>query len=335
MNHRILLISSLACAIALPAQGEQDPHSDARPQATMRAADQAALSAVLGAKVRLAPGADERGEHATEGRAADRPSGSISDLILIAPTGQASWAVVSVGQLIGGGDKEIAVPTAALRCKRSQDQQPVFDLAATEAELKALPAFDRTMLQELGLRAAVRQAETAWHEVRQDGAGQPADASGARPRDPEAKAADAAAVAPELMLATQLKGMPVRCVDAAEGKDFGEVESACVDLRSTTVAFLIVGRGGVLGIGETEYLVPVEATRLVPAGEDRKPTLSLPKTTAEMDTGAPKYEKPDTGIVSEANARRSCEFFGVHPGRHPKGHDRDGDEGRQPGNGDR
>jgi hypothetical protein len=329
-TNTILLTFTLLAAAGLPAQ--EDPRPDARPrdqkQTNFQARDQVALSDVLGAKVRLNASAEERGEAAAEQRAPDRPNGSIDDLVIDAHSGCATWAIVSVGGMLGIGDKEVAVPATALTAARTADEAPVYHLAATEAELKALPAFDKDVLKKSGLDVALRNAETSWNKVRPGGDRRPVDASGKR-RDlgVEGNGNGHTGLA-QAVLGSQLDGMAVRTSDAKEGKDFGEVESACLDLQSHTVSFLVVGHGGVVGIGETKYLVPFRATRTVLTGDDRKPALTLAKTTAEMES-ATKYTKPDKAFLADENARASCAFFGVeHTGAMPGKLDKDLDKGR-------
>jgi sporulation protein YlmC with PRC-barrel domain len=53
----------------------------------------------------------------------------------------------------------------------------------------------------------------------------------------------------------------------AEGQRVGSVEDLYIDRQEREVRFLEVGTGGFLGIGEKNYLVPVEA--VVEVAEDR------------------------------------------------------------------
>lgn len=324
MKHtNLVTITTLICA-ALPAQVEGARAAPPQGQDAFRASDQVALSDVLGAKVRLKAAATAGEVPADD----ERPTGSIDDLVLDSRSGRASWAIVSVGGMLGIGEKSVAVPAKALRCSnrgsagvdQSNDADPVFELAATEAELKSLPAFDKGMFEKNGMEATLRNAETSWRQLHMDGTARaPADAAGerdsGRPADASGETGKAPAAA---LLASKLKGLAVRGSDAAAGdkdaKDFGEVSAAAIDPRSCTVSFLVVSRGGVLGVGESDYLVPFHATRLVLAGEDKQQVLTLPKSAAELES-APKYSKPDQGVVSDANVRVSCQYFGVQPGQ--------------------
>ena len=60
-----------------------------------------------------------------------------------------------------------------------------------------------------------------------------------------------------------LRGKDVYVVD---GKVLGSVEDLYIDRQEREVRFLEVGTGGVLGIGEKRFLIPVEAVTQVAAG---------------------------------------------------------------------
>lgn len=339
MHHKTILLSITLLSIAgLPAQDERRPDPAPRDskQGQFQARDQIALSDVLGAKVRLKPSTAERNEAAAEQRAPDRPNGSIDDLIIDCQSGKATWAILSVGGLLGVGAKEVAVPASSLMATRTGDKAPVYDLSATEAELKALRAFDKELAEKGDLDAALRNAESSWNAVRPDGTdGRPIEASGKR-RETGVDGEATGDLQPRAILGTKLEGMSVCCTSDGKDKDFGKVESACIDLPHNVVTYLVIGHGGVVGIGKSEYLVPLRATRTVTVGDDRKPTLVLVKTAAEMES-APKYAKPDTGFVTDENARSSCEFFGVEHGKSgesrgdktDKSHDKSYDKGKR------
>lgn len=74
-------------------------------------------------------------------------------------------------------------------------------------------------------------------------------------------------------------------VDAA-GEEIGKVEDLLIDDRDRKVRFLEVGSGGFLGIGETTFLLPVEAVTKV--AEDSI-TVNQSRERVAM---APKYD-PD------------------------------------------
>ena len=71
---------------------------------------------------------------------------------------------------------------------------------------------------------------------------------------------------------------------------------------------LIETRGGMVGVGNTLYLVPTEATRLVRNDDECKLTIS--KTVAELESGV-KYAKPEDRFVSTEDLERADRFFKI------------------------
>lgn len=303
MNHLTLSIALLAAA-PLAAQGEE-PRKTTPPVAQhgqeFRVQDQVALSEVLGAKVRLKAKAEERAEAAAEGRAPKGPNGSVDDLIIECKSGQASWAIVSVGGLLGIGDKEIAVPVSSLLPVRTQDNKPLYEIDATEAELKSLPAFDKKAMEKSGIDVSLQNAETSWKKIRPDARVRAVDASG-NGHKPDAGVSQCNAI-----MASKLKGLNLRCSDGKEAKACGEIDSVAYDMNSNTVTYVVIGKGGVLGVGETNYLIPYGATKTILV--ENKPVLTVAKSSTEVESST-RYAKPEKGFLGEENAKASCTYWG-------------------------
>jgi sporulation protein YlmC with PRC-barrel domain len=315
MKHLNLLYVALLVG---PLVAQEEARRDTRPaappgQQDFRVQDQVALSDVLGAKVRLKPKAGERAEAAGEGRVAKGPNGSVDDLVIDCHNGQATWAILSVGGLLGIGDKEVAVPVSSLVPVRLDNNKVMYDLDATDAELKSLPVFDKKAVDKTGLDVTMQNCETSWKKVRPD-ARMPAAASG---NGNGHRPADASAVAPtSAVLGSKLKGMNLRCSEGKEPKTCGEIETVVFDVNSHTVTYLVIGKGGVLGIGETNYLIPYGATRIITV--DQKPVLTVAKSSSELES-ATRYTKPDSGCLGDENARASSQYWGVEHGKRLKG----------------
>jgi sporulation protein YlmC with PRC-barrel domain len=276
---------------------------------------------VLGAKVRLKAKPEDRAEAAAEGKVAKGPNGSVDDLIVDCKSGQATWAVVSVGGLLGIGDKEVAVPAAALLPTGPRDK-PMFELDATEAELKSLPAFDKKAMEKTGLDVSLQNAEASWKKIRPDARVRaPVDASGRRNPVDATHKEGAVVNATGAVLGSRIKGMKVRCSDGKEAKSFGEIDSVAIDRNTHTISYVVIGKGGVLGIGETDYLVPWGATNIITV--EQKPVVTVAKSSTEVEN-ATKYQKPKEGFLGDENCKASCQYWGVEHGKmHAR--DKDGD----------
>ena len=63
----------------------------------------------------------------------------------------------------------------------------------------------------------------------------------------------------ELTVADPAADIRDRLVVDRYGEEIGEVDDLLIDDRDKRVRFLEVASGGLLGIGETKFLIPVEA----------------------------------------------------------------------------
>ena len=99
----------------------------------------------------------------------------------------------------------------------------------------------------------------------------------------------------------------LRAKDAydAEGKRIGRVEDLYIDRNEREVRFLEVGSGGILGIGEKRFLVPVEA--VVEVAEEW--VAIEPGSTEKVEGPAPL----DTEVVPPTNDDRRAEDYASPP----------------------
>ena len=105
----------------------------------------------------------------------------------------------------------------------------------------------------------------------------------------------------------------------AEGKRVGSVEDLYIERKEREVRFLEVGSGGILGIGEKRFLVPVEAVVevaeewvAIEAGRTEKvegpapfDTKVAPPPAAAEDRRAEDYASPPYGNAGDPAGRRS------------------------------
>lgn len=305
--------------------------------------DYCSLSKVLGATVRMHPGAEARREAEKDGETPKKPEGKIDDIIIDGHDGSLQYAVVSWGGFIGIGDKTVAVPVSALTWIPAHER---FELAASEDRLRALPAFDLSRARKNGLDSAYETLRTQWRTTGVADAsgttGDVRDASGnklerdakeagreikeaGREVKEEVKEAGREVKEGAKEVARDLKGearavegtkfylVPTRYMAVTEIDDynvyagnekFGSVSDVLVDRAKRSVPLLIVKRGGALGMGGTEYLVPFRALHECTSGDERVHCLNF--DVHKLDT-AVVYEKPKSGIVEAEAARRALE----------------------------
>lgn len=276
-TQAIVLLASVSVAAAVWAQS---PGTSPRSRLP--------LDELMKADVLLEPTADAKQDAAQKGERADKPKGKVKDFIISTRGGQVSWAALSVGGLLGIGDKIVLVPASALKFDMPDDK-PRYELRMTEAQLKALPDFNLDKAEKEGLDAAVDRVKNA--------TGTPVGAP-ARPLD------DGKSDGPRLILASRLKSSDLNASD----KEFGKVANASVDTRKNQVDYLLVSHGGALGVGDQVYVVPYAATTWTRI--DDKPVLKLSKTNGQLMT-APEYKKPDKGFLTTEQMKLAHDFFGL------------------------
>jgi len=147
--NTIASISVLTSMLVLSPAVCQDP-AEPSPDKNQNAAKAMVwLETVMDTPVRLLPTEEARREAREEGEKPDRPEGSITE-ILISKDNKMRWAVISVGGLLGIGDKQVLVPYSDLHWAKVGDAF-ALGLSRTEADLKALPEFDIDEAVENGL----------------------------------------------------------------------------------------------------------------------------------------------------------------------------------------
>jgi sporulation protein YlmC with PRC-barrel domain len=92
------------------------------------------------------------------------------------------------------------------------------------------------------------------------------------------------AVESEQLIGARVKG--------AGGKDLGEIDAVIIGQSDGKVTHVIVGRGGLLGIGETKVVVPWSEVRLSWDRDGRTPVVSMDESVLER---APRYERRRAG----------------------------------------
>lgn len=327
------------------ASATQERRADMQPTRyqTARFAD---LEEIADAKVLLMADFEERADAAEKGERADRPEGSIDDLLIDHEDGRIVGAVVSVGGFLGIGNKKVAVPYEALTWSATDE---AFMLSATEEQLKSQVEFDADRARKDGVDALMlkssrpiesgarkdkaheddmHKGDTRKGDAHDDGMHDDQDGDAHAMGDKHAAKGMTSGdkrltpVASGLCLASKLDGK------AIHGRDdkFGDVSRLIVDRESGEIEFVVVSRGGVAGMGDEKYLLPFEALTYCRAddgqarataagyGTDRldddkgERVLCIERTTADLEAGV-QYEEPEEGILDVDAARQANERF--------------------------
>ena len=262
--------------------------------------------------VRVIPSAEERREGMRNGETVERPVVDLEQFLLNERSGELEWAVISVGGFLGIGERDVLVPYGSLEWNAEED---FFELSSTKEQLEALPAFDVSEAQNVGLDARVREcamgagkagyALPAGYAEREgearEGASDKSRQGGEQPGR-QAVPAGYAAVGDRLLASDRALDAPVHASD----EDLGGINELVVDTKSGELAFAIVGSGGILGLGETEFVVPYEYLGLFHDVADEEDDLGewfLPMTAKTVES-LPTYEQPEEGVIGAADWQR-------------------------------
>jgi hypothetical protein len=274
------------------------------------------LRLLLGLEIALEAAPATSGEHAAEGSAqhapgahaaATPPAVRIVEVFADARSGVLSWVVIDVGRATRQ-QRTVVVPYSALRSSRVVGREPPrATLALPAARLAALPAFDLAATSSAELDAAVARHGAAWRALVDDPVSVRQTAVAHEASAPRGEVVPAAAPVPSLVAASELLSMRMR---SNEGASFGDVALVLVEAQRGTIDFLVVARGGLLGFGAVDWLVPFGAASLTRAGADERWRLRLDRGTAQL-AGGVRYAAPRDAWLEPANAHRAREFFGA------------------------
>lgn len=245
------------------------------------------LRGMIGKDVELRADAEERSRAREDLTPVERPTGSLQDFVLT-PEGEMRWAAVGCGGLLGLGEYVVLVPADRMLHEWNQDEL-VLTLDMSEEELKALPPFRMTDVEEFGLANVIVAAETSY---RTGEAIQPVKQ-------------DMKSDAPlEFALATALCESEVHAMKDS----FGTVQNGVVNLEQRKLDALLVSHGGTLGIAADTFVIPLEAAKMKTSEEGL--FLTLAHSTEQLDD-AVIYRKPKGSFIAPEALCKAREFFGL------------------------
>lgn len=93
---------------------------------------------------------------------------------------------------------------------------------------------------------------------------------------------------PEFIAATTVIGDKVKGND---GKELGKIEEVMMDLTKGTITYLVLSNGGVLGVGDKFFALPLE--HLTYDKKEKTFTLDIDRKTLKKQRGFDKEEWPE------------------------------------------
>lgn len=171
-------------------------------------------------------------------------AGTIEGLVVSLPDGMIRYAAVSGEGISGSDDQLVALPWAALELQAEEGQEAELQqakLAITPQSIRQAKSFAKDQkwpeMPDASLMAAV-QRELGEDRVRLGFRGDTAD-----------QEFDAIKISKDVNVD----------VKSTTGETIGKVNRFMIDASQGKVAFVTVGKGGVLGVGETLTALPLEA----------------------------------------------------------------------------
>ncbi len=262
--------------------------------------------------------------------------GDIKDVVLDGNTRKVSYAVVSYGGIMGIGDKLFAVPWQALQHRGTEPDKLFINL--TEEQMKAAPGFDEKNWPNMADENLRKQIDKHYgvDDAAHDAAGKAGaamDKAGDKMADVARNAGDAVkggdreitektTVTKETMkgdtnltkdgLLWTRKISQIMGADVTNEKDenLGDVEDLVLDAKSGKVMYAVLSFGGVLGIGDKLFAIPMDS--LMTKADDMKLVLNVDK---QMLKDAPGFNKEKWPDFADAKFRGGVDEYYMKNGK--------------------
>jgi hypothetical protein len=229
---------------------------------------------------------------------ADTKIADLRDLVL-SPGGEVLYAVLGRGGVAGVGETYTAAPFDVLTV-RHVDGKWAVNFEMTTEDIKKAPTIQSENYREFTDPQWIASVDQ-FFRLRAAGESKtrPEERTGIAQREPKALES--------VLLASKIRAAKLK---NAQNEDLGKMEDLLLD-RMNRVVFVIVGRGGVLGIGESFIPVPWAKLRLSSNREDTAVTAMSDATKAQLEK-APLVKGNDYAtLLAPGFAEQVRRHFGV------------------------
>jgi sporulation protein YlmC with PRC-barrel domain len=256
--------------------------------------------------------------------------GDVKDVVLDSNTNRVSYVVVSYGGFMGMGDKLFAIPWSAfdfrydknadMTKEKDRDDYKLYLTGITDENLKNAPGFDDKHWPDMADQNFRTQVDTYYREHRTA-----ADAKGGvdtRMNDMPDKMTHntgndgTAAKMGDKMAKTgpsDSKGL-LWCRRASKiigadvnnkaNEDVGDIKDLVVNTRTGHVSYAVLAYGGVLGMGDKLFAVPMDS--LATKADDDKFVLDV---TKDQLKNAPGFDKNNWPDFASADFRKGVDEY--------------------------
>lgn len=250
--------------------------------------------------------------------------GEIEYLLIGAADGKVRYGVIEPdGELersMRGKKAElVAIPWNALQANIDRGH---VELSTTFDKARRAPTLSEDALEELMKPAMITRIDEFWTPIvetapsaqgSKDKAGKTAskdsrNAENRNARDVDLLVSRSAVTTLLPPAATTAKNLSGTELESTDGKEVGEIESVAIDLDRGRVAYVLIGRGGFLGMGEELLPVPFELIELTGEGPMKLGISAdrLQKMPAFASSSFPRS-------VRQSDLKRVYDQYGITP----------------------
>jgi len=205
----------------------------------------------------------------------DKSVGEIDGIILDSTDGRVAFALIGKGGVLGIGEKEHLIPWESITVTAkdaAKNEGAVARTRLTEADIDAAPVYKKNEAIDAPMVRRIREnaklaSDSTWERI----------------------------AGTHLVTSGDLKGATVHSTD---DKDLGKIDEIVLAPDDGMVAYVVLGAGGVLGLGEKHYALPLGVFDLS-YDKDNKVMVRAP-LTKERFTDAPEYSSRDWKDMSDA-----------------------------------
>ena len=229
----------------------------------------------------------------------NRANTTIAELrdLVLSPEGGVKYAVLGFGGVAGVGESYTAAPFELLDVRLQEDKWAV-NLEMAADDFKNAPRIQSDDYREL--------TDPQW-TARVDRFFTPRSESDEKSKAETEPAAREHRAVEHVILASKVRGAKPKY---AQNQELGKLEDLLLD-REHRVAFVILGRGGLAGIGETYIPVPWAKLSLSKAKENTGITVTIDATKEQLEK-APVVKGADYAtLMARGFAKEVRHYFGV------------------------
>ncbi len=214
----------------------------------------------------------------------DKSVGEVDGCILDATDGRVAFALIGKGGVLGIGEKTHLIPWESITVTAkdpAKNEGAVARTRLTEAEIEAAPLYKKNEAIDAPMVRRIREnaklaSDSTWERI----------------------------AGTHLVTSVDLKAATVHSTD---DKDLGKIDEIVLAPDAGMVAYVVLGAGGFLGLGEKHFAMPLGVFE-VSYDKDNKVLVRAPLTKERFES-APEYESKEWNRMSERDWVKKVSTF--------------------------